>query len=87
MKIDYLWSEDNTVHAINCTVDGTALEVGILCLISCREESIRIGNENHSMLVEIVPEFRSSHERVKVFNALLNILDHEQIQLSGSDQN
>jgi hypothetical protein len=86
MKIDYLWSEDNTVHAINCTVDGTALEVGILCLISCREETIRIGNENHSMLVEIVPEFRSSHERVKVFNALLNILDHEQIQLPSPDQ-
>lgn len=86
MKIDYLWSEDNTVHAINCTVDGTALEVGILCLISCREEAIRIGNENHSMLVEIVPEFRSSHERVKVFNALLNILDHEQIQLPSPDQ-
>jgi len=86
MKIDYLWSEDNTVHAINCTVDGTALEVGILCLISCREEAIRIGNENHSMLVEIVPEFRSSHERVKVFNALLNILDHEQIQLPSPNQ-
>lgn len=86
MKIDYLWSEDNTVHAINCTVDGTALEVGILCLISCREEAIRIGNENHSMLVEIVPEFRSSHERVKVFNALLNILDHEQIQLPSANQ-
>lgn len=86
MKIDYLWSEDNTVHAINCTVDGTALEVGILCLISCRESTLRISNENHSMLIEVPPEFRSSHERVKVFNALLNILDHEQIQLPSSDQ-
>jgi hypothetical protein len=87
MKIDYLWSADNTVHAINCTVDGTALEVGILCLISCRESTLRISSENHSMLIEVPPEFRSSHERVKVFNALLNILDHEQIQLPGSDQN
>ena len=87
MKIDYLWSEDNTVHAINCLIDGAALEVGILCLVSCRETAIRISNENHSMLVEVPPEFRSSHERVKVFNALLNILDHEQIQLSSSDQN
>ena len=86
MKIDYLWSEDKTVHAINCTVEGVALEVGILCLISCRESTLRISNENHSMLVEVPPEFRSSHERVKVFNALLNILDHEQIQLSGSDE-
>ena len=87
MKIDYLWSEDNTVHAINNTVEGTALEAGILCLISCREETVRLSNENHSMLVEIPKEFRSSNERVKVFNALLNILDHEQIQLSASNQN
>ena len=85
MKIDYLWSADNAVHAINCLVEGTALEVGILCLISCRETTIRISNENDSMLVEVPPEFRSSHERVKVFNALLNILDYEQIQLSGSN--
>lgn len=87
MKIDYLWSTDNTVHAINCLIEGAALEVGILCLVSCKETTIRIINENHSMLIEVPPEFRSSHERVKVFNALLNILDHEQIQLSGSNQN
>ena len=85
MTIDYLWSEDNTAHALNCLVDGTALEVGILCLISCREHTLRISNDNHSMLIEVPPEFRSSHERVKVFNALLNILDHEQVQLSSSD--
>jgi hypothetical protein len=87
VKIDYLWSEDNTVHAINCTMDNSALEVGILCLVSCRESTIRISNDNHSMLIEVPKEFRSSHERVKVFNALLNILDHEQIQLPCSDQN
>ena len=86
MKIDYLWSADNTVHAINNVVEGTALEAGILCLISCREETVRLSNENHSMLVEIPKEFRSSSERVKVFNAFLNILDHEQIQLSSSNQ-
>ena len=86
MKIDYLWSDDRTVHAINNAIEGTALEAGILCLISCREETVRLSNENHSMLVEIPKEFRSSHERVKVFNALLNILDHEQIQLPSSDQ-
>lgn len=86
MKIDYLWSADNSVHAINCTLEGAAIEAGILCLISCREETIRIGNENHSMLVEVPKEFRSSSERVKVFNALLNVLDHEQIQLSSPDQ-
>lgn len=86
MKIDYLWSEDRTVHAINCRIEESALEVGILCLISCRETTIRISNENHSMLIEVPPEFRSSHERVKVFNALLNILDHEQIQLPSPNQ-
>ena len=81
MEINYLWSQDKTVHAINCTIEGTALEVGILCLVSCRETTIRIMNDNHSLLVEVPLEFRSSHERVKVFNALLNILNHEQIQL------
>lgn len=86
MKIDYLWSDDRTVHAINNAIEGTALEAGILCLISCREKTVRLSNENHSMLVEIPKEFRSSNERVKVFNALLNILDHEQIQLPSSDQ-
>ena len=85
MRVDYLWSADNTVHAINCLIDGAALEVGILCLISCRETTIRISNENHSMLVEVPKEFRSSSERVKVFNALLNVLDHEQIQLPSAD--
>lgn len=85
MKIDYLWSEDRSVHAINNKLDGTSLEAGILCLISCREETIRISNENHSMLVEVPKEFRSSSERVKVFNALLNVLDHEQIQLPFTD--
>ena len=87
MNIDYLWSEDKTVHAINCELDGMAMEVGILCLISCREETLRISNENHSMLVEVPKEFRSSSERVKVFNALLNVLDHEQIQLPSADKN
>jgi len=77
MEIDYLWSSDNTVHAINNKVDGTSLEVGILCLISCREETVRLCNEHHSMLIEVPLQFRSSNERVRVFNALLTILDHE----------
>jgi len=87
MQIDYLWSADKTVHAINCSFEDTALGVGILCLISCREESIRISNEHHSMLVEVPKEFRSNSERVKVFNALLNVLGHEQIQLPSGNQN
>lgn len=86
MKIDYLHSKDKTVHAINNEIEGTALQAGILCLISCRETTIRISDDNHSFLVEIPKEFRSSHERVKVFNALLNILDHEQVQLPSPDQ-
>jgi len=86
MKIDYLHSLDSTVHAINNEIDGTALHAGVLCLISCRESTIRIADDNHSFLVEIPKEFQSGHERVKVFNALLNILDHEQIQLPSADQ-
>jgi hypothetical protein len=86
MNIDYLWSDDKTVHAIDCFIEGTALEVGILCLVSCRENTIRLSNESHSLFVEVPSEFRSSHERVKAFNAMLNILDHEQIQLPSGNQ-
>lgn len=85
MIIDYLWNQEGSVHAINCNIDGASMEVGILCLISCREETVRLCNENHSMLIEVPKEFRSSHERVKVFNALLTVLDHEQIQLSPAN--
>lgn len=86
MIVDYLRSADGTVHAINNEIEGMALQVGILCLISCRETTIRIADDNHSFLVEVPKEFRSNYERVKVFNALLNILDHEQVQFSGTDQ-
>ena len=86
MILDYLRSSDNTVHAINNEIEDNALQAGILCLVSCRETTIGISDDNHSFLVEIPKEFRSSHERVKVFNALLNILDHEQVQLSSTDQ-
>ena len=87
MNIDYLWSDDQTVHAIDCLVEGTALEIGILCLVSCRETAIRLSSESHSFLVEVPSDFRSNHERVKAFNATLNILDHEQIQLPSGNQN
>jgi hypothetical protein len=86
MNIDYLWSNDKTVHAIDCFIEGTALEVGILCLVSYRETTIRLSNESHSLLVEVPADFRSNHERVKAFNAMLNILDHEQIQLPSGNQ-
>lgn len=86
MKLDYLYSPDETVHAINNEIEGTELQAGILCLVACRESAIRIADDNHSFLVEIPKEFRSGHERVKVFNALLNILDHEQVQLPSSNQ-
>lgn len=81
--IDYLCSQDGAVHAINVTKADNCLTIGILCLISCRESTIRISSDHHSFLVEIPKEFRSGHERVKAFNVSLNILDHEQIQLSS----
>jgi hypothetical protein len=55
------------------------METGILCLMAFPEETIRIANEDHSFLVEVPKEFRSQSERVKVFNAILNVLDHEQV--------
>lgn len=85
MKIDYLSSEDGLVHAINNQVEGSQLSIGILCLIACQESRLRMTSDNHSFLVEVPAEFRSGHERVKVFNALLNILNHEQVQLPSSN--
>jgi hypothetical protein len=87
MNIDYLRSDDKTVHAIDCFIEGTALEVGIFCLVSCRETTIRLSNDSHSFVIEVPADFRSNHERVKVFNAILNILDHEQIQLPPGNEN
>ena len=79
MQIDYLWSNDGRVHAINCSYVGASIEAGIICLMAFPEETIRISNEDHSFLVEVPKEFRSQNERVKVFNATLNVLHHEQV--------
>ena len=79
MKIDYLWGGSNKVHAINCHIDGASMHVGILCLITCQKETIRIANETYAFTIEIPAEYRSKEDRVKVFNAVLNILDHEQV--------
>lgn len=79
MQCDYLQSKDSQVHVINAKIDGSTLEAGILCLISCRETTIRISNDQHSFLIEVPAELRSSFERVKAFNVPLNILNHEQV--------
>jgi len=79
MQIDYLWSKHGRVHAINCSYVGASIEAGIICLMAFPEETIRISNEDHSFLVEVPKEFRSQNERVKVFNATLNVLHHEQV--------
>jgi len=79
MQVDYLWSEDNRFHAMNCKINGSSLEVGILCLVSFHGDTVRISNEHHSLIVEVPYEFRSNNEKVKAFNAILNILDHEQV--------
>lgn len=61
------------------------MEVGILCLIAYAKNTCRISSEHHHYTIEIPKEFRSVSERVKGFNIALTILDHEQIQLPGSD--
>lgn len=79
MQIDYLSGGDGRVHAINCYVNDTDLEVGALCLVSFPETTARILNENHSFLVEIPEMLRSASDRIKAFNVILNILSHEQV--------
>jgi hypothetical protein len=79
MQVDYLWSEDNRFHAINCKINGSSLEVGILCLVSFHGDTVRISNEHHSLIVEVPYELRSKNEKVKAFNTTLNILSHEQV--------
>jgi hypothetical protein len=79
MKIDHLHSQDGRVHAINCEVKGNEIETGILCLIAFPENTCRIGNEFHSFLVDIPKMLRSGSERVKAFNTILTVLDHEQV--------
>ena len=79
MQLDYLRSADGRAHAINCAYEGASLEIGILCLMAFPEDTIRISSEDHSFLVEVPKEFRSQSERVKAFNAILNVLNHEQV--------
>ncbi len=79
MQIDYLKSDDGRVHAINCQANGTVLEVGILCVVTCTETTTRITSEHHCFIIEVPLEFRSSSERVKAFNVPLTILSHEQV--------
>jgi hypothetical protein len=79
MHLDYLRSTDGRAHAINCLYEGASIEIGILCLMAFPEDTIRISNEDHSFLVEVPKEFRSQSERVKAFNAILNVLNHEQV--------
>lgn len=79
MQIDYLKSNDGRVHAINCSVDAMSMEAGILCLISFPDDAVTISNDNHRFVVEVPKEFRSNSERVKVFNASLAVLSHEQV--------
>lgn len=84
MHIDYLKSVDGRAHAINCKKDGAGLEIGIFCVIAIQEDTIRISNEQHSFLIELPKEFRSGSDKVKAFNVVLDILDHEQVQLSSA---
>jgi N-acetylmuramic acid 6-phosphate (MurNAc-6-P) etherase len=78
-QIDYLVSDDARFHAINCSVEGSAMEVGIACAVSCRESPVRISSDTDAFLVELPKELLSGSERVKAFNILLNILSHEQV--------
>ena len=53
-------------------------------MIAFPEDTVRLADETNAFTVELPKEFRSGSERVKVFNAILNVLDHEQIQLPPS---
>jgi len=79
MQIDYLRSDNNQVHAINCQVLNGEIVVGVLCLMAFQETTCRISSDNHSFVVTIPKPFRSGSERVKVFNTTLSIADYEQV--------
>ncbi len=79
MQLDYLRSADGRLHAINVAVEGATMEAGILCVVSCQEQTIRITDDTNAFVVELPTEFRSGSERVKAFNAVLTILSHEQV--------
>jgi hypothetical protein len=79
MQIDYLRSDNNQVHAINCQVLDGEIVVGVLCLMAFQETTCRISSDNHSFVVDIPKLFRSGSERVKAFNTTLSISDHEQV--------
>ncbi len=78
-QIDCLVSDDSRFHAINCSVEGSAMEVGIVCAVSCQETTVRISSDTDAFVVELPKELLSGSERVKAFNILLNILSHEQV--------
>jgi hypothetical protein len=79
MQIDYLRSDNNQVHAINCHVRGNEISIGVLCLMAFQESTCRISSDNHSFVVAIPLPLRSGSERVKAFNTTLSITSHEQI--------
>lgn len=79
MQLDYLRSDDSSVHAVNCFYGEGELEIGVLCLFSCQETTIRITDENYAFIVEIPEGLRSGSQRVKAFNVTLSVLGHEQV--------
>lgn len=84
IKADYLTTQDGRGHAINCKQDGNGLSIGVLCLVSIKEDAIRISDEQHSFLVQLPSEFQSGSEKVKAFNVVLDILGYEQVQLPSA---
>lgn len=77
--IEYLKSDHGEVHVINASLDGATMEAGVLCVFSYAESTIRISNEQDSFLVELSDDLRARGEKLKAFNVLLTVLDHESL--------
>ena len=82
MRIDYLKSDDGTVHVINARKNYATLEAGIVCVMALTESTSRISDDNNIFTIELPPSLLSGGDRVKAFNVDLTILSHEQVQFS-----
>lgn len=82
MRLDYLKSDDGSVHVINARKNYATLEAGIVCVMASAQTTSRISDDNNIFIVELPPSLLSGGDRVKAFNVDLAILSHEQVQFS-----
>ena len=70
MQIDYLWSKDGRVHAINCSYVGASIEAGIICLMAFPEETVACitGDGSIQMCIQELATCLQYHMPIKVIS-------------------